>query len=466
MGKTNRKTIVGDIDERVLAFTAGNDADLDLHLAEIDCIGTAAHVTMLARAPVRPALFSAAQRQRVIAELVRIMRRIRTGEFRILPEDQDVHMAVERLLTAALGDLGRRVHTARSRNDQAAVDLRLYGKTQLLGMLHDTLDLAGVLIALARRHATVPMVGRTHLQPAMPSTVGVWAAAHAESLLDDVVLLRAAYEVCDRSPLGSAAGYGVPFPVDRALTARLLGFRDHIRDVVYAGNSRGKLESVVLSAALQVMLTLSRLAEDLVLFCMPEFGYFSLPGEFGTGSSIMPQKNNPDVLELVRGRAARFTGRVAEVTAVTCKLPSGYSRDLQETKEPFIAGLATARGCLQVLAPLIRALRVNRAALAAGFSEGVFATDRVLELVARGVPFRTAYQTVKQDHGGTRQTGPGAAARRFALGGPADPDLRGLAARVRSERRDVNARQAAFHRSIARLLGTAYPPAPETAGRA
>ncbi len=457
MKKKSRKTIVGEIDPRVLAFTAGKDTVLDLRLVEVDCIGTAAHVTMLSRAPVEPPLFTSRQRDRVVGELVKIIRAAHAGEFAIRPEDQDVHLAVERTLTQALGDLGRRVHTARSRNDQVAVDLRLYGKTRLLEITVAALDLADVLIELGRRHARVPMVGRTHLQPAMPSSVGVWASAHAESLLDDVGLLRAAYDMCDRSPLGSAAGYGVPFPVDRALTARLLGFRDHIRNVVYAGNARGKLESAVLSALHQVMLSLSRLAEDVVLFAMPEFGYFSLPREFGTGSSIMPQKNNPDVMELVRAKAARFLGHVAGVAAVACKLPSGYNRDMQETKEPYLEGLATVADCLGVVAPLMRELRVNEAALAAGFTDGVFATDRALELVAGGMPFRAAYDAVKRDGAGSQRRDLRAAMVRFAPGGPADPDLGALRARSRAERRRSEAESRAFHKAISALLGEAYP---------
>ena len=458
MNVKSRSTIVGEIDARVLAFTAGKDTQLDLCLVDVDCIGTAAHVTMLSRVPVRPPLFTPRQRDRVVRELVGIMRAARAGTFAIRPEDQDVHLAVERTLTQALGDAGRRVHTARSRNDQVAVDLRLHAKRCLLDITVAALDLADALLDLARRHARVPMVGRTHLQPAMPSSVGVWASAHAESLLDDVGLVRAAYDLCDRSPLGSAAGYGVPFPIDRALTARLLGFGGGaIRNVVYAGNARGKLETAVLAALHQVMLTLSRLAEDAVLFSMPEFGYFSLPREFGTGSSIMPQKNNPDVMELVRAKSARFLGRVTEAASVACKLPSGYNRDLQETKEPFLEGLATVADCLAVTAPMVRELSVNRAALEAGFTEGVFATDRALELVASGVPFRAAYDAVKRDAAGTRRRDPRACVNRFAPGGPADPDLAGLRGRSRAERRRTTTEARRFHGAVSRLLGVAWP---------
>jgi argininosuccinate lyase len=215
--------MVGNINEEVLAFTVGKDPVLDMALAEADCIGSAAHATMLARMPLQPRLFSRQELDRILNELVAIIRKIRANRFEITAADQDVHLAVERMLTARLGALGKRIHTTRSRNDQVAVDLRLYGKTQYLHTMDEAITLAQTLLAFARRHAKVPMVGRTHMQPAMPSSVGVWASAYAESLLDDLGLQLAAYELNDRNPLGSAAGYGVPLPVDRQLTTRLLG---------------------------------------------------------------------------------------------------------------------------------------------------------------------------------------------------------------------------------------------------
>lgn len=394
---TTRKTVVGRIDPEVLSFTVGKDIMLDVALAEADCIGSAAHVTMLSRIRVKPRLFTVQATKRVIAELVNIIRKVRSGSFRISTDDQDVHLAIERILTRKLGDLGRKIHTARSRNDQVAVDLRLYGKEQLLHMMDESLALAGVLLKLARKHVSLPMVGRTHLQPAMPSSVGLWASAHAESLLDDLSLLKGAYEFNDRCPLGSGAGYGVSLKIDRDLTARLLGFACPHHNVLYASNARGKCESVVLSAVSQVMLSISRLAEDLILYSMPEFGYFSLPEEYCTGSSIMPQKNNPDVLELVRARAWKVLSCVSTVAGIVKGLPSGYSRDLQETKEPFIDGIQTTRSCLRIFSLLVKKLKVDRKALLAGFTHEVFAADRVLELVAKkNMPFRQAYNHVKK----------------------------------------------------------------------
>ena len=263
---------------------------------------------MLSRMPVKPPVLSPADCKKVIAALKNIIAQAKKGAFKITLADQDVHLAVERTLTAKLGDLGKKVHTGRSRNDQVAVDLRLYAKEQILCAIGEAAALAAALLDFAKKHAADPMVGRTHMQPAMPSSVGLWASAHAESLLDDVALLMAAYELNDQCPLGSAASYGVPLPIDRQLVSDLLGFSRPVHNVLYANNARGKMESVILLAMGQVMLTLSRLAQDLILFTMPEFGYFTLPAAFCTGSSIMPQKRNPDVLELVRGKAVESHG--------------------------------------------------------------------------------------------------------------------------------------------------------------
>jgi argininosuccinate lyase len=452
-----RKTIVGKIDAGVLAFTAGKDAALDRVLVEADCIGSAAHVTMLARLK-RPALFTITERDRVIRALVAIIRKARQGTFRITVTDQDVHMAVERTLTASLGDLGKRIHTARSRNDQVATDLRLYGRDELLDAMDDVLLLANALLRFAGRHQAVPMVGRTHMQPAMPSSVGLWAAAHAEGLLDDMELLKAAYAFNNRSPLGSAAGYGVPLKIDRALTARLLGFERPVHTSLAAASARGKCEGVVLSALSQVMVSLSRLAEDLILYTAPEFGYFTLPEGFCTGSSIMPQKKNPDVLELVRARASSVAGAMATVQGIVKGLPSGYYRDLQETKEPFLEGMATARSCVCVMAALIKKLKANRTALRNAFTPEVFATDEALRQVCAGVSFRDAYRNVRKGLEGVAAGDPDAAvAERTHEGAPGNVDVKGLQARATTEARWVSGERKRTHAAISKLLGVAYP---------
>jgi len=390
-----QKTTVGTIDSEVLRFTAGRDVELDVNLIKADCIGSAAHATMLSK--MTPAVISETACKKVIRELKKIIKQADEGKFKIRLSDQDVHMAVERTLTENLGDLGKKIHTCRSRNDQVAVDLRLYAREEILGTLEEAVALISALLAFGKKHQKVPMVGRTHMQPGMPSSVGLWASAHAESLLDDCVLLVSAYELNDQCPLGSAASYGVPLEINRELTSDLLGFHCPVHNVLYANNSRGKNESIILGAMSQVMLSLSRMAQDLMLFTMPEFGYFTLPDEFCTGSSIMPQKKNPDVIELVRARASRVKACELAVYDLIKGSPSGYNRDLQDAKEPFMEGIAMTHACLRVLAPFVAAIQVNKKALIDGFTPDVFATDRALEFVGEGMAFRDAYHYVKEN---------------------------------------------------------------------
>ena len=446
-----KKTTVGSIDQEVLAFTAGRDVELDVRLIRADCLGTAAHVTMLSR--MKPPVLTAAERSEVIAELKTIVAQAAEGKFKIRLADQDVHLAVERTLTERLGDLGKKVHTARSRNDQVALDLRLFAREELLAALEEAAALVAALLAFARKNEKVPMVGRTHMQPGMPSSVGLWAAAHAESLLDDCVLLVNAYELNDHCPLGAAAGYGVPLPIDRDLVSDLLGFRCPVHTVVYAGNSRGKTESIILGAMSQAMLSLSRLAQDLMLFTMPEFGYFSLPDELCTGSSIMPQKKNPDVIELVRARASRVKACELAVYDLIKGSPGGYNRDLQDAKEPFMEGLAVTRACLRVLAPFVQAVKVNKKALLEGFTPDVFATDRALELVGQGMPFRDAYRHVKENLGELAAMDPRqAVARKTHLGAPLGIDWALLRERVRAVSGIVRDERRVIARAEARLM--------------
>lgn len=458
MKTAKHKTTVGVIDTDVLAYTAGRDVELDRNLITADCVGTAAHVTMLARMPEKCRVLSTADAKKVITTLVTILKQARAGKFKITLDDQDVHLAVERHLTAQLGDLGKKVHTCRSRNDQVAVDLRLFAKEELLSVLAEIASLSGVLSDFARRHATIPMVGRTHMQPAMPSSVGLWADAHAAALLDDAALVLAAYQLNDQCPLGAAASYGVPLPIDRQLVSDLLGFSHPVGNVLHAINSRGKLESVILGALTHVMLSLSRLAQDLMLFTMPEFGYFELPAAFCTGSSIMPQKKNPDVLELVRSRAARVTACQTAVLDIVRSAPSGYNRDLQDAKEPFMEGLAMTRATLRILTPLIADMEINADALVTAFSADVFATDHALELVAGGMPFRDAYHHVKAHLDELENMDPfTAVTKKTHLGAPAGLDFDATTARIVAIAELVSAERAEFHAALSKLLGIAWP---------
>ena len=419
-----RSTTVGNIDDEILAFTAGKDLVLDLQLAEADCIGSAAHVTMLSRMPVSPPVMTAAEAADVRRGLSGVLDTVRAGTFEILPADQDVHLAVERTLTEQLGDLGKKIHTGRSRNDQVAVDLRLFAKGRLLDMMEDTAHLASALANFGATHAKVPMVGRTHMQPAMPSSVGLWATSHAEAVLEDVEGLRHVYGLNDRCPLGAAAGYGVPLPIDRQLTSDLLGFARPVHNVSHAINARGKLEYQILQALGQLMISVSRIAQDLMLYTLPEFGYFRIPKAFGTGSSIMPNKNNPDVLELLRSKAALVLGYGQAVGMILHAAPGGYNRDLQDTKEPFLEGLAVAHASVRILGRCVEGLTVNAERLRGAFDGGVFATDAALAKVAEGMPFRDAYHYVKANLAALDREDPDAAiARKTHLGGTAGLDF-------------------------------------------
>ena len=395
----NSKTITDNtIDRDVLTYTVGEDPVLDLALAKWDCMGTAAHVTMLSEMKgLKRPIVTRQEAAKVRRELARVVKLAAAGKFRILDEDQDVHMAVERLLTERLGDLGKKIHTGRSRNDQVAVDVRLHMKDEILATELEALALASELCAFGWDAGAIPMVGRTHLQPAMPSTVEMWATGHAEMVIDQIENLEAAYRLADLNPLGSAAGYGVPLPLNRRRTTELLGFSRTLHNCFGASMARGECEASLLSALAQLMCVLSRLAEDMILFSMPEFAYFKLPREYCTGSSIMPQKFNPDVLELVRGKTAQVIGWQTAALTLLHAMPGGYNRDLQDAKLLYMKGLATTRTTLRILAKVVKGLKVNAANCRAAFTPGVFATDVALRMVAKGTPWRDAYHEVR-DH--------------------------------------------------------------------
>ena len=391
------KTITGDVDPDVLDYTVGDDPVLDMDLVTWDCLGTAAHVTMLSEMPVTPPVVTKDEAAQVRKALAGVVSAAKAGDFTIEESDQDVHMAVERRLTETLGDLGKKIHTGRSRNDQVAVDVRLHIKDQLHGVMSEIAALARSLVAFGRAHDRVPMVGRTHLQPAMPSSVGAWATGHAEMILDQTANIEAAYSLNDLCPLGSAAGYGVPLPLDRKRTSDLLGFARPLHNVFGASMARGEDEAALLSALAQLMAVLSRLAEDMILFSMPEFGYFTLPRAYCTGSSIMPQKYNPDVLELVRSKTAQVLGLATASLSLLHAMPGGYNRDLQDCKGLYMRGLSITRTTLRILAKFVEGMGVDEGRLRAGFIPGVFATDVALRKVAAGTPWREAYHQVRDN---------------------------------------------------------------------
>jgi argininosuccinate lyase len=410
-----------DLNELLEKFTVGNDYILDKNLVVSDCLCSIAHIQMLAKIGVLTEVeFKALKKA-----LLDIIKLSEKGKFQIKLSDEDCHTAIEGYLTAKLGDVGKKVHTGRSRNDQVLTATRFYAKTRLLQIIDRALDLEDSLIKFAEKNKNVPMPGRTHMQIAMPSSVGLWGAAFAEELLDDIAFLNAAYELNNRCPLGSAASYGVPLPLDRELTASLLGFADIQNNVLYANNSRGKIESMIADALEQLTLTYSKMAQDLIIFSMPEFGYFSLPAQLCSGSSIMPQKKNPDGLELLRGKAASMAGYCAGMKNVIRALPTGYNRDFQETKELFIKVLDTADISTQVAKLTIDELKVNKAKLLEGFTPEIFATDEALRLVASGKSFRDAYKEVGLNLKKLKNEDPVAALKkRTSLGTPGNLNLK------------------------------------------
>lgn len=392
-----------DLDKLVETFTVGNDYLLDRELVASDCLASIAHARMLHSIGI----LDSEELSALETGLRNILRENIDGRFKVLPEDEDVHTAIENRLTEEAGEAGKKIHTGRSRNDQVIAALRLYERAFLLDFADRTAELIDIILSFAKEHERTPMPGRTHLQKAMPSSVGLWAAALAEELLGHLNIFPALYALIDQCPLGSAAGYGVPIPLDRGMVAGLLGFERVQNNVLYVGNSRGLFEGWLMSAIELVGTTLSRFAQDLMLFSLPEFGYFSLPEELCTGSSIMPQKKNPDLLELLRARASTLSAYAAQVRSIIRSLPTGYNRDVQETKEPMMKSFRLIIQCLQVMMLTIKNVEVNKAELEAAFTPEIYATDALLERVKEGESFREAYREVAAAIGGVEIRNPG-----------------------------------------------------------
>ncbi len=379
-----------ELDALMEEFTVGEDYILDKRFIPSDVLGSLAHAVMLRDA----GLLKPSQEESLRKGLLIILEEHEKGEFVISRSDEDGHTAIENRLVELVGDAGKRIHLGRSRNDQVLTVTRIWMRQYLLNLVDAGASLVSTLLEFAEKNKNVPMPGRTHMQPAMPSSVGLWAGGFAEQLLDDVRGAASLYFRFDQSPLGSAAGYGTPLPLDREKTAELLGFSKVQVNVVYCGISRGKIESTLLDALDQIALTLSKMAQDLILFSLPEFGWFTLPQELCTGSSIMPQKRNPDGLELMRSRSASVGAWAQQVKAVIRSLPSGYNRDFQDTKGPMMQAADTVMQMIGVSRLTIRKLTVNQDRLLESFTPGVFATDAAIALVAEGETFRDAYREV------------------------------------------------------------------------
>lgn len=371
-------------------FMTGDDPLLDLRIARYDCIASISHAKMLSSIGI----LSAVECEQLVATLEEILELVDNGKFTIENSQEDIHTAIENYLVNVLGDVGKKIHTARSRNDQVLTALRLYSKHELRTIISKLIATLEVLHDFAVKYQNIPYVGRTHYQKAMPSSIGLWMGALLESLLDDATLVTDSYKLIDQSPLGSAASYGVSLPIDRQLCSDLLGFAKVQNNVLYANNSRGKFESVIIHALSQIMLDLSKLATDVILFSAPEMAYLNLPQEFCPGSSLMPNKKNPDPFELIRAKSATVMANLWQVMEISRALPSGYNRDLQETKRPLFDSLDIVGQTLEVVAIIMAQVSVNQEKCLAGFTPEVFATDYALQLAVQGVPFRDAYGQV------------------------------------------------------------------------
>ncbi|MBQ5635662.1 MAG: argininosuccinate lyase [Alistipes sp.] len=377
-------------DKAIEEFTVGRDRELDLRLAKYDVLGSMAHIRMLESI----GLLSSEELPVLLEALEEILHSVEQGDFVIEPGVEDVHSQVELMLTRRLGDVGKKIHSGRSRNDQVLVDLKLMMRDELQNIGRNVVALFEQLQRLSEEYADVLMPGYTHLQVAMPSSFGLWFGAYAESLVDDMQLLSAAYKVANQNPLGSAAGYGSSFPLDREMTTRLLGFETLHYNVVAAQMSRGKSERAAAYAIAGVASTLGRFAMDVCLFMCQNFGFVSFPDEFTTGSSIMPHKKNPDVFEIMRGKCNRLQAVPNEISLLTANLPLGYHRDLQLLKDILFPATTELCNCLQMCNMMLQHIRIRRDIIEDSRYDYLFTVEDVNRLVLSGVPFREAYRQV------------------------------------------------------------------------
>jgi len=378
------------VKQEVEQFTVGKDRELDLLLAPFDVLGSLAHTRMLQSIN----LLSTEDLEVIQRELKNIYREIEKGEFSIQPAVEDVHSQVELLLTQRIGDAGKKIHSGRSRNDQVLLDLKLFIRSEIKEIVNSVNQLFQQLITLSEAHKDKLLPGYTHLQIAMPSSFGLWFGAYAESLVDDLLMLQAAYKIANKNPLGSAAGYGSSFPLNRQMTTDLLGFEALNYNVVYAQMGRGKTERNVSSALASVAATVGKLAMDATLYMNQNFGFISLPDELTTGSSIMPHKKNPDVFEIIRAKCNKLQALPTEIAFIIGNLPSGYHRDLQLVKESFLPAFEELQSCLYMMTYMLQNVQVKDNILQDEKYLYLFSVDAVNNQVLAGVPFREAYKNV------------------------------------------------------------------------
>ncbi|HTN35986.1 MAG TPA: argininosuccinate lyase [Arachidicoccus sp.] len=376
--------------KEVETFTIGRDREFDILLAPFDALGNMAHAEMLATI----GLLTRAEKDALVAELKTIYEQTQIGDFQIQADVEDVHSQIEFLLTQKLGDIGKKIHSARSRNDQVLVDVKLFLRSEIEKIVEDVKSLFELLIAKSNEYKDMLLPGYTHLQIAMPSSFGLWLGAYAESLVDDLTVLQSAYQVVNKNPLGSAAGYGSSFPINRQMTTDLLGFADLNYNVVYAQMGRGKAERITAMGLANIAETLAKLAMDACLYNSQNFSFISFPAELTTGSSIMPHKKNPDVFELIRGYSNRLKALPNEIMMMTTNLPSGYHRELQLLKEHLFPAFGILHSCIEMTGLMISHMEVKKDIVEDPKYKYIFSVEEVNKLVLQGVPFRDAYKQV------------------------------------------------------------------------
>lgn len=379
--------------KEVERFTVGKDQEMDMFLAPFDVLGSIAHITMLESI----GLLEKSELQLLTAALRKIYSRIESGDFKVEDGVEDIHSQVELELTRQLGDVGKKIHSGRSRNDQVLVDIKLYLRFEIQQLVNESKSLFDLLVIQSEKNKDNLLPGYTHLQLAMPSSFGLWFGAYAESLVDDMIALRAAYQVVNKNPLGSAAGYGSSFPLNRTMTTKLLGFDDLHYNVVYAQMGRGKTERIVASAMSNIALTLNKLSMDACLFLNQNFGFISFPDELTTGSSIMPHKKNPDVFELVRARCNQLMALPGDLSVALANLPSGYHRDMQLLKEILFPAVQSLKDCLRMVHLMLSNITVKANILQDDKYKFLFSVEEVNRLVLEGMPFRDAYKKIGLD---------------------------------------------------------------------
>jgi len=382
-----------ELNHAVESFTVGNDPELDQELVYFDCLASKAHAASIHKAGI----LSDEELEAIKGVLDEIIALSTQGKFQITRGQEDCHTAIEQYLTDKLGETGKKIHTARSRNDQVLTALRLYYKLKMELLLQLEDELIQAIMHFKHGYGEIEFPGYTHMQKAMPTSFAVWAAALVDSMEDNRKMLKAAFDLLDQSPLGTAAGYGVPLDIDRALSAELMGFSRVQKNPIYAQHSRGKFEVMLIQTLALFTTDLNKLASDLILFNMAEFSFVHLPKEFCTGSSIMPQKKNPDVLELLRAKHHVVTAAAHEIASISANLISGYNRDLQLTKEPVMRAVETTLDSMHIAVLLFKNLQVNEDACDQAMTSDLYATEQAYALVEQGVPFREAYQRVAED---------------------------------------------------------------------